>query len=162
MKAIIVCILSCLSVVAADTNDVRVFTTTVTNIQPSYLNTEDVFTRGGQTNLVRQTHTKDGAVLFRAQTFYHQGAKLGQHIYNGSETIMGSTPGAPYYLAYVFNPSNQLRSAIIGTIHTNEVTSGSITIVTLDSFGCTNGVFYPRDGSWIREVNSRPKEFPLH
>ena len=86
---------------------------------------------------------------------------MGQHIYNGLETIMGSTPGAPYYLSYVFNTSNQIRSAIIGTFYTNEVTTDSITIVTLDSFGCTNGVFYPRDGSWIREANRQPNEFPL-
>jgi hypothetical protein len=49
-------------------------------------------------------------------------------------------------------------TAFVGTIRTND---GTFTVVTLDSFGCTNGVFFPRDGSWIREVNSRPKEFPL-
>src|SRR5688572_17655615 len=95
MKVVIVCVLSCLSVVAADTNEVRVFTTTATNSEPGYLETFDVFTRGDQTNLVRRTQTKDGVVLFRAQTFYHHGAEMGQYIFNGSETIIGSRPGAP-------------------------------------------------------------------
>jgi len=80
-------------------------------------------------------------VLFRAQTFYHDGADMGQYIYNGAETVMGSTPGAPYSVSYRFDSSNRLRSAIIGTIHTNDVTPRSITIVTLDSFAYTNGVF---------------------
>jgi hypothetical protein len=158
MKAIIVCILSGLSAVAAESNDVQVLTTTISNTQPSYLNTVDVFTRGGQTNLVRRTHTQGGAVLFRTQTFYHNGAELGQYIYNGAETLIGLTPGAPYPLSFRFDISNRLRSAFVGTIRTNAVT---FTFVTLDSFGCTNGVFFPRDGSWIREVNSQPREFPL-
>ncbi len=155
MRAIVICILSCQFVFAEDMNDVRVFTMTTTNVQPSYVITSEVFTRDSKTNLVRQTHTSNGVVLYRAQTFYHNGADMGRYLYNGAETIIGSTPGAPYALTYRLNPSGQIRSAMIGTIRTNDVASGSITVVTLDSFACTNGVFYPRDGSWVREINSR-------
>lgn len=161
MKAVIVCVLSCLSVLAADSNDVHVVTTTAKNILNHYVETVDVFTRDGQTNLVRRTHTRDGVVLFRDQTFYHNGARIGDYVYNGAETTIGSRPGAPYLLTYRFDSSNVLRSAIISTIRTNDVTPRSVTIVTLDSFGFTNGVFYPRDGSWIREVNSPAREFPV-
>jgi hypothetical protein len=160
MKAILLCMLSCLSVVAADTNRIQLFTTASTNAESGYLNTVDEFTRGGQTNLIRRTHTRGGVVVFRSQTFYHNGADLGGHIFNGSETIIGSTAGAPYPLSFVFDTSNKPRSAIIGTVRTNAA-AGSITIVTLDSFACTNGVFYPRDSSFIREVNSLPNDFIL-
>lgn len=147
MKATIVCILACLSVLAADTNDIRVVTTTITNTQPSYLNTVDVFTRGGQTNLIRRTDTKNGVVQFRSQIFYHNEAQVGQYIFNGTETIIGSVASAPYFLAFRLDSSNKTRSAIIGTTNA----------VILDSFACTNGVFYPKDSSFIEEANSLPK-----
>jgi len=158
MKTIIVYLLSCLAVCAADINDVHVVTKTTKNIPNNCLDTVDIFTRDGQTNLVRRTRTRDGVVLFRVQTFYHDGAQMNDYIYNGAETLMGSTPGAPYLFTYRFDASNQLRSAIISTIHTNDVTPRSITFVTLDSFGSTNGVFYPRDGSWIHGANSMSRE----
>ena len=161
MKAIIVFVLSCLSVFAQDSNDVQVVTTATTNTPNKYLETVEVFTRGGQTNLIRQTHTRGGVVLFRAQAFYCEGTDMGRYIYNGAETSIGSTPGAPYVLTYRFDSSNQLRSAIISTVRTNNRTPRSITIVTLDSFGFTNGVFYPRDGSWIGEANSLAREYRL-
>jgi hypothetical protein len=151
MKAIIVCILSCLSVFGADTNDIRVITTTITNIQPNYLETVDVFTRGGQTNLIRRTDTKDGVLTGRSQTFYHNGSEMGQYVYTGSEFIIASVPGAPYSLIFRSDSSNKQRSAIIGTTNA----------VILDSFACTNGVFYPKDSSFIREANSLPRpSFP--
>jgi hypothetical protein len=160
MKALTLCLLSCLSVVAADTNEVRVFTTSATNSEPGYLEAFDVFTRGGQTNLIRQTQTKDGIVLFRTQTFYHHGAELGRYIFNGSETIIGSTPGAPYYLSYRLDSSNRIRSALIGTIRTNDVASGAFTVATLDAFAYSNGVFYPKNGSYFDELNKLAKEHP--
>ncbi len=72
---------------------------------------------------------------------------MGQYIWNGSETIIGSVPGAPYFLTFRLDSSNKTRSAIIGTSNA----------VILDSFACTNGVFYPKDSSLIHEANSLPK-----
>jgi hypothetical protein len=119
------------------------------------LATIEVFTRGGQTNLVRHTHTKDGVVLFRSQSFYHNGAEVGVYtheIANGTNSAIGSTPGAPYYFDIAFDSSNRPRSAHI--MATN--------FVMLDWFLCTNCVFYPADSSLIREANGRlPRQFPL-
>ncbi|MGB7747865.1 MAG: hypothetical protein WBN75_11315 [Verrucomicrobiia bacterium] len=154
MKAIIICILSCLSVYAADTNDIRVVTWTYKIIPEDSLATVEVFTRCGQTNLLRNTHTKDGVVLFRSQSFYHAGTEVGSYSYqtaNGTNTGVGSTPGAPYYFIVGFDSSNRPRSAHI--MATN--------FVMLDWFLCTNGVFYPADSSLIRQANGKlPKVFP--
>jgi hypothetical protein len=154
MKAIVVCILSCLSVFAAGANDVQVVTWTYKIMPEDSLATVEVFTRGGQTNLVRNTHTKDGVVLFRSQSFYHNGADMGCYMYeiaNGTNTVIGSTPGAPYSLGFVLDSSNRPRSAQIRATN----------LVMLDWFLCTNGVFYPADSSLIREANGRlPKDFP--
>ncbi len=152
------------SSLAADTDDIRVVTWTYRIMPEDSLATVEEFIRGGQTNLVRNTHTKDGVVLFRSQSFYHNGAEVGVYTYeaaNGTNTSIGSGLDAPYSLLFVLDSSNRPRSAIIGTIHTNDVTPRSITIVTLDSFGCSNGLFYPRDSSWLRKVNSMPNTFPL-
>jgi hypothetical protein len=156
MKAIIICILSCLSVFAADTDDIRVVTWTYKIMPEDSLATVEVFTRSGETNLVRNTHSKDGVVLFRSQSFYHAGTEVGSYSYqtaNGTNTGVGSTPGAPYYFNVGFDSSNRPRSAHI--VATN--------FVMLDWFLCTNGVFYPADSSLIRQANGRlPKVFPPH
>jgi hypothetical protein len=138
MKAIIVLILSCLSAFAADTDEIRVVTSTYKIMPENSLATVEVFTRGGQTNLVRNTHTKDGVVVMRSQSFYHDGTEVGGYLYeiaNGTNTAISSVAGAPYSLGFVM----------------------------LDWFPCTNGVFYPADGSLIREANGRlPKNLPVH
>ena len=152
MKAIIICILSCLSVFAADTNDIRVVTWTYKIMPEDSLATVEVFTRSGQTNLVRNTHTKGGAVLFRSQSFYHDGAEVGSYMYQTANrpdaTMIGSVPGAPYYFDVAFDSSNRPLSANI--MATN--------FMMLDRFDCTNGVFYPTDSSSIRESNARLSE----
>jgi hypothetical protein len=100
-------------------------------------------------------------VLFRAQTFYHHGAEMGQYIFNGSETIIGSRPGAPYYLSYRLDSSNRIRSALIGTIRTNDVASRTFTVVTLDAFAYSNGVFYPKDSSYFDDLKKLARDHPL-
>jgi len=157
MKAIIICILSCLSVFAADTNDIRVVTWTYKIMPEDSLATVEVFTRGGQTNLVRNTQTKDGVVLSRSQGFYHNGTEVGSYMYQVGRgpdiTSVGSVPGASCYFNIAFDSSSQPRSAHI--MATN--------FVMLDWFDCTNGVFYPTDSSHIREANGRlPKVSQPH
>jgi hypothetical protein len=156
MKAIIVLILSCLSAFAADTDEIRVVTSTYKIMPENSLATVEVFTRGGQTNLVRNTHTKDGVVVMRSQSFYHDGTEVGGYLYeiaNGTNTVISSVAGAPYSLGFVFDASNRPRSA---QIHATN-------LLMLDWFPCTNGVFYPADASLIREANGRlPKNLPAH
>jgi hypothetical protein len=153
MKAIIICILSCLPVFAADTNDIRVVTWTYKIMPENSLATVQAYIRSSQTNLVCNTHTKDGVVLMRNQSFYHNGTEVGSYIYqnirqvgNGPDaTMIGSAPSAPYYFSVALDVSNQPISAHI--MSTN--------FMMLDSFRCTNGVFYPEDSSLIRESNAR-------
>jgi hypothetical protein len=149
MKTIIIYILSSLSVFAADTNDIRVVTWSYKILPEDSLATVEVFTRSGQTNLVRHTHTKGGVVLFRSQSFYHNGAEVGGYTYQTAgrpdATLIGSVPGAPYYFDVAFDSSNRPLSAHITATN----------FVLLDRFDCTNGVFYPTDSSSIRESNAR-------
>ena len=149
MKAIIICILSCLSVFAADTNDIHVVTWSYKIMPEDSLATVEVFTRSGETNLVRNTHTKDGVVSFRSQSFYHDGAEVGIYTYQAKGgpdvTSVGSVPGASCYFNIAFDASSKPRSAHI--MATN--------FMMLDWFDCTNGVFYPADSSLILEANGR-------
>jgi len=143
MKNAIVLILSCISVIAADTNDIQVTTTTDTHTQPGVLITFDSFTRDGQTNLVRDTRTEAGALRIRTQRFYYDGSLLGGYMTYPKSSIIYSAAGAPYSLSFQFDSSNQIKSALITTNFT-----------ILEAFNCTNGIFYPQDSSFIRKAKS--------
>jgi hypothetical protein len=139
-----------------DPSDIRVVTWSYKVMPEDSLATIEVFTRGGQTNMVRQTHTKDGVVLLRSHSFYHDGTEAGGYSYmlgNGTKTVVGSNAGSPYYFDVDFDASNQALSAQI------RAANG----VLLDWFLCTNGVFYPADSSLIQKARSwGPKNFPQH
>jgi hypothetical protein len=157
MKTIIICVLFCLSVFSVvDAGDIKVVTWTYKVLPEDSLATVEVFTRDGQTNLVRQTQMKDGVISLRSQSFYHNGTEVGNYIYetaNGTNTGIASTAGSPYYFNVMFDSFMKPRSAHI--VATN--------LVMLDWFLCTNGVFYPADSSLIREANDRlPRGFPPH
>jgi len=148
MKAIVGCLLCCLSVFAADTNEIRVVTRTDTKVSPGYLVTYEEFTRGSQTNLLRVTTVKDGVTNSIAHNFYHQGAYLGRYSQGGGYTFVNSATGAPYALSFAWDSSNQIRTASVTTTN----------YVILDSFTCTNGIFYPEDNSRIEESNRMTKD----
>ena len=57
MKTFIVLMLLCVSALGADT-DVHVLTLTKTNAEAGWVSTRDVFTRDGQTNLIRVTNVR--------------------------------------------------------------------------------------------------------
>jgi len=151
MKAIICFLVCCLSVFAADTNEIRVVTRTDSHVSPGYLVTYEEFTRGGQTNLIRVTSVKDGATNSLAHNFYHRGVYLGRYSQGSGYSFINSAAGAPYVLAFVLDSSNQVRAASVTTTN----------YVILDSFTCTNGIFYPEDSSRIEESNRKTKDF-LH
>jgi hypothetical protein len=151
MKAIIGCLLCCLSAFAEDSNEIRVVTRTNTKVSPGYLVTYKEFTRGGQTNLLRVTTVKDGVTNSIAHNFYHSGAYLGRYSQGGGFTFVNSAASAPFMLNFVWDSSNQVRIATVTT--TNHV--------TLDSFTCTNGIFYPVASSAIEESNRKLKSI-LH
>jgi hypothetical protein len=145
MKTIIAYLLTCLSVVAAGTNDIRVFTTISSNTQPGILITLDTFTRDGQTNLSRDTRTKDGVLTIRNQRFYHGSSLLGEYTTYPTSNTSYSVAGAPCSLRFQYDASNHIRSAL--------VTSN---FMVLDFFPCSNGVFYPEDSESIRKANLLP------
>lgn len=55
-------------------------------------------------------------------------------------------------LCFVWDASNQIRTASVTTTN----------YVTLDSFTCTNGIFYPVASSEIAESNRKTKDILHH
>src|SRR5215468_5082228 len=115
MKTLITFFLSFASVFAANTG-VSVATSTTTNAESAMITTTEVFTRDGQTNLVRQTNTKDGVVRRRVHWFFRDGARLATHVVDPASTVSGQLPiraggfypesGSRYSVSLVFSPSN--------------------------------------------------------
>ena len=140
MKTFIALVLSCASVLGADTS-IQVVTTVRTNASGS-VSTKDVFTRNGQTNLVRNTSTKSGVVQIQVHRFYYNGLLVGDFVAM-PESSGSTTAGSPYSIGFEFGPTKEVKSAVIGT------KDG----VILDAFMATNGVFYPADISLIGKAN---------
>jgi hypothetical protein len=141
MKALILLIFSCASVLGADPG-ISVVSTVRTNESGSAF-AKDVFTRDGQTNLVRDSKTTAGKVEIRVQRFYHEGSLVGDFITMKDSFSFTSEAGSPYSVGFQFGPSNEVISAAIGT------KDGTL----LDAFTCTNGVFCPAESSLIRKAN---------
>ncbi|MGD0745936.1 MAG: hypothetical protein ABSA45_12355 [Verrucomicrobiota bacterium] len=78
MKSFIVLILSCASIFGADTG-IQVFTTAKTNAASDTIFSRDVFMRDGQTNLVRITMSRHGALESQSGIFYHNGVLAGEY-----------------------------------------------------------------------------------
>jgi hypothetical protein len=147
MKTIIGCLLCCLSVFAADLNEIRVVTKTDAKVTPGYLVTYEEFTRAGQTDLLRITTVKDGVTNSVAHNFYHQGAYLGRYSQGSGYIFVNSAAHAPFVLSFVWDSSNQMRAASVTATN----------YVILDSFTCTNGIFYPEASSRIEESNKKTR-----
>jgi hypothetical protein len=143
MKTILALILCCGAVLAADTNEILVVSTAKTNAQSGSVTTTDVYLRDGQTNLVRDTRTKAGAVQIQIQRFYHAGYLVSDFMTMPNSSGLSVEAGSPYAVSFEFWPSKEVRSAVIGT------KDG----VILDAFTCTNGVFYPDSNSHISKAN---------
>ena len=142
MRTFIILILSCASVLGADTG-IHVVTTCKTNESGS-VTTKDVFTRDGQTNLVRNTSTKSGAVRIRIHRFYFRGSLVGDFVAMPDSSGFTTEAGSPYSVSFEFDASHSVKSAIIGT------KDG----VILDAFSCTNGIFSPVESSLLTKANS--------
>jgi hypothetical protein len=148
MKTLITFFLSCASAFAADTG-ITVATSTTTNAESAMITTTEVFTRDGQTNLVRQTITKDGVVHRRVHWFFRDGARLATHV-SGERPpvypVFFFAPGSRYSVSLEFSPSNESNEVRYAAIGKND---GYI----LDGFTCTNGIFQPDELSHISERN---------
>ena len=95
MRTFFIFLLSCASVLGADTG-IRVVTTSKTNAEMASVSTKDVFMRDGQTNLVRNTKTKAGAVQIRIHRFYHAGALVGMLTETPDSSSTTSEAGNPF------------------------------------------------------------------
>jgi len=139
MKTFFIWYLSCASVFGADAG-IRVVTTSTTNVaNASVIYTQDVFTRDGQTNLIRITDSKAGAVQIQIHHFYCGGQSIGYFASSPSSSGFFTKPGSTYSVSFEFGPSKDVKSAVIGT------KDG----VVVDAFTCTNGIFVPVENSLI-------------
>ena len=150
MKIYIALFLSCASVMGADSGIVVASTTHYEGVNNSVVYKLDVFTRDGQTNLVCDTRTtKDGTLLFRIQSFYHDGLKLGY-------SLTTATPERQDFVAEASSPySVCFRSWSehdAGLVFVN-AKDGSY----VDIFTGTDGVYYPADSHLIAAFNDGMK-----
>ena len=134
MKTVFSLILLCVSALAAD--DIAVTTSVKPHSsRPGQTTTREVFARGGQTNLVRVTTTRDGMVIFRLHRFYYHRTLVADHMQRLLKPLEGSdlitTSG--FSLTLGFGTNNQILEAYIGD------KKGNI----LDAFTSTNGALFP-------------------
>jgi hypothetical protein len=134
------------------TAPIRVFTTAKTNAEIAVINTTDVFTRDGQTNLVRFTTTMRGLVTARHHRFYHAGVLVGDYWARQDSSGFIIKGGSPYSVIFKYSPSKEVSSVFICT---ND-------LVVIDCFIATNEVFNPADSSTIREANKRGEDVTMH
>jgi len=148
MNKFIFLILSCASVFGADTS-FQITTTTETNALAGSIFTMDIYTRDGQTNLMRTTETRQGVVDRRRQWFYHDGVLVGEYYDYISTSFFIVEAGTPYVVSEKHYPY----------IGCNQVIVQTKDYVVLDSFTAgTNGVFYPEDNAAVRNMNKTPAD----
>jgi hypothetical protein len=142
MRTFIILILSCASVLGADTS-IHVVTTCKTN-ESGTVSTKDVFTRDGQTNLVCNTYTKLGVVRIRIHRFYYHGSLVGDFVVTPDSSGFTTGAGSPCSVSFGFDTFHNAKWAVIGT------KDG----VIVDAFSCINGIFSPVESSLITKANS--------
>jgi hypothetical protein len=143
MRIFIIFLLSCASVFGADSG-IQVVSTATTNAATATISMRDVFTRNGQTNLVRTTKIKRGAVEGRIHRIYHDGVLVVDFAAVRGSSGFTVEAGCPYSVTFEFWPSKDVRSVVVGT------KDG----IALDAFGCTNGVFSPMESSVLQKANA--------
>jgi hypothetical protein len=140
MKTFIILILSCASIYGADTS-IQVATTTKTNSSGGIF-TREVFTRAGQTNLVRTTMSRHG-VVDQSHEFYHGGVLVGECWSMPDSSGFVTEAGSPYSVIGKQWPPKGVSQVFICTKDR----------VVLDYFSATNGVFFPAGSAAVRDAN---------
>lgn len=135
MKSLITLLLACAPLFGAET-DLRVFSTAGTNAVGSYA--KDVFTRGGQTNLMRVKEVGPKGVIW-IHRFYHAGQLVGNFVSFVDKESTFNTEATSYCMSLRYGPTGEILSAKIGD------RNGRL----LDAFSYTNGVFTPVDRALI-------------
>lgn len=114
MKTLIALLFSCASVCGAD-GDIRVVATAKTNAETAGITTTDFDTTDGQTNLVRHTKTKAGAVQIGIHRFYHAGRLVGDYVAMPGSSGFTTEPGTAYSVSVECDASRNPKSVVIGT-----------------------------------------------
>lgn len=122
-----VALASDVSVITANTLRTNAETGTVYSVK------RDIFTEGGQTNLVRESVTVAGALESRTHFFYHNGSLVGLHWinYKNHYANFSSSPAPPYNFTVGLN-GEKIKDVVI--------ISNSLEVET---FVYTNGIFLP-------------------
>jgi hypothetical protein len=132
----------------ADTGIKVTSTTIIGGVSNSVVVKMDVFTRDGQTNLVCDTRTKDGDLIGRIQSFYHDGLKVGESIETPDVHDYVAEASSPYSLSF---RARSLHDAGLVYIRSTDWSY-------VDMFLCTNGVYYPAERSMIADFNRAEKQ----
>ena len=141
MRTFLLLVFWAASAFGVDTSDIRLVTTSRTN-ESGAISIKEVFTRNGETNLVRNTRTKSGMVQMRIHRLYHGGALVGMLTAMPDSSSTMSEPASPYAVDFEYGPSNQMKyAAIVGK-------DG----IVVDIFTCTNGVLTPVASSALQEA----------
>jgi hypothetical protein len=72
-----------------------------------------VFTRAGQTNLVRSARSKGSVVDSAPHRFYHSGDLVGEFGTMPGCSYFTTKAGSPYSVSFMFGPSNETQSASV-------------------------------------------------
>jgi len=140
MRAFIIFLLSCASVLGAD-GGIQVFSTAKTNAES--ITTKEFYTRDGQTNLVRHTKTKAGVVQIRIHRFYQAGTLVGDFVAMPGSSGFTTEAGIPYSVSLECDASRNPKSVVIGTKEG----------VIVEAFNYTNGFFSPVERSVLQKAN---------
>jgi hypothetical protein len=147
MKTFIVLLLLSVSALGAET-DIQVISQTTTNAEGGTGWTKDIFTRNGQTNLIRVTNVRPGQ-KWSVYHFYHAGQLVANFVADSASGRFNTEAG-PYCVSLTYGPSGQIVSAAIGD------KAGTY----LDEFGYTNGLLSPIPGPIVRNGLMKPKFAP--
>jgi hypothetical protein len=141
MKTFVFLFLSCASLFGAD-EGIRVVTTTKTNAQSDVVLTLAVFTRDGQTNLVRSTLTRHGKDESPSYKFYHDGFLVGEISSVADFSVFKGAADCPYSLEGYYRNGSIWQACIC-------TKDG----VIVDYFTATNGLVWPAPRSDLQNVN---------
>jgi hypothetical protein len=133
MKTMLLFLFGCFSVLA-DEGQIRVFSIAHTNAD-GWVYNKDVFTRDGQTNLVRTLKIEPQQGWIRICRFYYGGSVVGNFVVHDGEVSFNSEAGI-CCMGLKYGPAGEIQCIRVGD------KTGWI----LDEFAYTNGTFSPVPG----------------
>jgi hypothetical protein len=147
MRTFLILLLTGLRVLAGET-DIRVTRTAQTNAENASVYVKEVFTRGGETNLVQITKKRPEGTT-RICHFYHAGQLVGNFVADPNSSVFNTEAG-PYCLSLRFSLSEEIESVRIGS------KVGAL----LDEFHYSKGAFSPVEGPLTQSGLMKPNFGP--